>query len=944
MLKLIFLSFFISITIFGYGQKYYSQNIEIEDEVPISNIFDIQKDSLNRLWIATDIGIVLYNGTKIEFFNAENGLLDNTILKIYIADDGVIWFATLSGKIFFYKDLKFQSTPFLASLDTLCRKSYYKIEAKCNQLLLLGNKGEAFKVNLKNETVYKYALLNRDSNLKYNLLIKKDSLFNIQEFINYIIVDSSNCEAIDSTLQLVGLKVNYGNTFISSQLYNMNDTTFLTFGSKFILVKNNKIIEEKSLDGNPEIISAFNNGNEIWLGSFGKGIYVYSKIDHSIKVLNVLNNQSITRILRINKEKIAIGTLNNGIKIIEKNRIIKMFDSIGFNSAVRYPNILANSQTNIYSLDIPKRKIEKIFHYKDGISNKLIEWSDDTVMAYGSRLINIDINNRINILSYEYITCIKKTKNRTYVGYPYSKVDIRDNKLNYIGSYVILRKNRANVIEDYKDKLYFGTRDGLFVMNDTSKSIVEKLNSNRIISMLKVDDNIFIGTRFNGLMIMKSGLISSSYSFGYKSLEIRSILERDNDLYLSTNYGLVIAEFKNDTILKYRVISKSDGIKPSIVNSTFIYGDSILLCTPNGLYITHKDYQPKIESPNIYLEDVSYNGFIEKKNGKSVLKAYENSVVIKYGSSVYDVGEKVEFYYRLLQDGINWHKVSTQRLSIYNLDPGNYDFEIYSRVKNRNSSLLKLSFIVDKPFYLKWYSILIFVIILGSGFTYIIVYRKRKKKLVVRLLQNELDMIQKQLNPHFVSNALNSLQSLILDDDFVKTNIFISNFSNLLRFSLRYSKKMYIGLNEELKYIESFIKLHQITNRKDFEYQVHISKSVELINNEILIPPFFIQPIIENAIVHGFENNSTNNMLLIEVVEVDNFIEVRIVDNGIGFNKSAKNKGTGRGISSVNERIAIYKDLEDYEIRFLISNSEIQDFGTIAQLSFEKYLSNERKL
>jgi len=944
MLRQSFILIFIFTAIFGFGQKYYSQNIEIEDEVPISNIFDIQKDSLNRLWIATDIGVVLYNGSKIDFFNAENGLLDNTILKIYIADDGVIWFATLSGKIFFYKDLKFQSTPFLASLDTLSSKSYYKIEVKNDNLLLLGNNGSAFNINLKAETVYCYKLLSNDCNNDCNIAIKKDSNFYINQFVNKIVVDSSKCITVDTSIIKACIDVNSAKTYDFSYLVKMHDTMLLTLGSKFVLLKNNKIIEEKGIDDDPEIISVFNNGSEIWFGTFRKGVFIYSKTNHTIKSLNLFNNYTISKMLRIDKERIIIGTSYNGIKIIRKNNLLNIFDSIRFKSMVRFPNTLANSQTVIYSIDISNRKIKPLVNYKNGVCLKLVEWSKDTVIAYGNRLISIDGNNNTYVLSDNYITCVKKTIDRIYIGYPYQRVDKRDRNLNYIGTYKILEKDRVVAIQNSNDKLYFGTRDGLFVMNDTSMSVVKKVDDNRVTTLLKVNNNMFIGTRFNGLLVMRSGLISKRYSFGFKSIEIRDILSLGKKLYISTNYGLIVAINNNGVLDNYKIISKSEGLKSSIVNSTFIYGDSILLCTPNGLYITHKDYQPKLEIPNIYLEDVVFKGLIDKRDGKNILKPYDNTVIIKYGSSIYDLGENVEFYYRLLQDGINWHKVSTQRISIYNLDPGNYDFEIYSRVKNKNSSLLKLSFKVDKPFYLKWYSILIFILILGSGISFIIVYRKRKKKLVVRLLQNELDMIQKQLNPHFVSNALNSLQSLILDDDFVKTNIFISNFSNLLRFSLRYSKKMYIGLNEELKYIESFIKLHQITNRKDFEYQVHISKGIESINNEILIPPFFIQPIIENAIVHGFENHSTNNMLLIEVVEVDNFIEVRIVDNGIGFNNSIKNKGTGRGISSVSERIAIYKDLEDYEIRFSISNSGIQDFGTIAQLSFEKYLRNERKL
>jgi len=873
-----------------------------------------------------------------------NGLLDNTILKIFIEDNGVIWFATLTGKVFYYKDSKFQSTPFLSSLDTICRKSYYKIEVKNDYLLLLGNKGDAFKVDLNKETVHKYKILDR-KRYDYNLAIIKDSLFNIQEFMNYTNIDSSRCNLVSSGAQCISLRVGYSYSYISSQLINMHDTTLLTFGSKLILIKKNKIIQEINIEGNPEIISILNNGSEIWLGTFGKGVYIYSKASNEVRELNILNHQSISSMLRIDKEKIIIGTLSNGIKVIRKVNILNIFDSISFISAARYPNLLANSQTKIYSIDIPNRKIEILVNYKEGISNKLVEWSKDTVMACGNRLISIDQNNNTDILSYEYITCIRKTENRTYIGYPYSKIDIRDNKLNYVGSYVILRKNRASAIQEYKDKLFFGTRDGLFIMNDTSKSIIERINNNRITSMFKTNDIIFVGTRFNGILVMDSGIIDHSYTFGYKSLEIKDIVGLENKIYLSTNYGLIIADNINGILSNYRIISKSDGLLSSLVNSSFIYGDSILLCTKKGISIVDKDYQPNLIVPNIYFENIEFVGKIGFEDNKTILSPSDNAIIIKYGSSIYESSDKVDFYYRLLSDGIKWHKVSTQRLSIFNLAPGEYEFELYAQLKNQKSKTLKLSFIVDKPFYLKWWAILIFTIVIFVSIYYLIIFRRRKKKLEVRLLQNELDMIQKQLNPHFVSNALNSLQSLILDDDFVKTNIFISNFSSLLRFSLRYSKKLFIGLGEELNYIESFIKLHQITNRKKFKYEIYLSKEVESIARDILVPPFFMQPIIENAIVHGFDDSSSNNILIIEVVLNDDFVEVRIVDNGIGYHNADNNsKGSGRGISSIKERIVIYKDLEDYNISFSIDNSEILDFGTIAQLIFEKRINDERKV
>ncbi len=947
MIKVLYLFGFLFLYNFSFGQKYSVENIKIENEVPYTSIYDIKMDSLNRMWIATDIGIVRFNGNTFDFYNKENGLLDNTILKIDIDDKGIIWFATLSGKIFFYKENKFQTTPFLASLDTLTNKAYYKIYAKNNHLILLSNTGKAHNIDLINETISSYNF-NLSDESGFNLAYNVDSNGVVIEFLRIPKLNANSItkvKKVNSKYSKVSIGSFFEKTINGLVPIMMNDTLFLSFGSKFVFIKDDKVIDEYDFNNDLEILTAYVDGNDIWIGTFNHGLYKYSKKDKKCINLKSLEHNSITKIIKIDNEKFVVGTLSNGLYYLSHKHIFNLFDSLSFNTLIREPNFLANDKHNIYSVDFPNRKIKSIYTYAYGVSRHLIDIGNGNVLAIGNGLLSINKKNEINLIRDTYTTCGKRINDKLFIGFPYLRIDVFNLDYKLSKSINIFNDDRITAIENFNEKIYFGARDGFYYMPDTSVDKVIKLENKRIKCIYSFNNLVLVGTRFSGLMVYRQDSLVSLDNFGYKSLSINSIVSDDSLIYLSTNYGLIITSLDNDSTLNTKIISKADGLQTSIINSTTIYGDSIILLTSKGIYIVDKDYKPQILIPNIYFEKVSFQGRINNGEDKVLLKPYDNAVNIKFGSSVYGLNAKVDFYYRLINDGTDWHKASTLRLSVFNLEPKDYELEIYSTYMGQKSKVLKLSFSVDKPYYLKFWFISILFVLVSILLVFLVIYRKKKKKLVVRLLQNELDMIQKQLNPHFVANALNGLQSLILDNDFMKTNIFISNFSNLLRFSLRYSKKLFINLNEELNYIESFIKLHQITNRNGFEYQIHISKDVELMIRNIMVPPFFLQPIVENAIIHGFQNDSKDNILIIEIVFNDKLLEIRIVDNGVGYNnKTTKSHGAGMGISSIYDRISIYKDLENYNIDFFISASEIQDFGTVARLLFEKNIYDEREI
>ena len=119
--------------------------------------------------------------------------------------------------------------------------------------------------------------------------------------------------------------------------------------------------------------------------------------------------------------------------------------------------------------------------------------------------------------------------------------------------------------------------------------------------------------------------------------------------------------------------------------------------------------------------------------------------------------------------------------------------------------------------------------------------RLNKEKLEV-----SLQSIRSQLNPHFIFNALNSIQALINKNDTDVANKYLSDFSSLLRESLQYNDRVYIPLDIEKQMLDTYLRLEQL--RFQFAYSISCSNE-NLANTEI--PSLLIQPLVENAVKHG---------------------------------------------------------------------------------------------
>lgn len=157
-----------------------------------------------------------------------------------------------------------------------------------------------------------------------------------------------------------------------------------------------------------------------------------------------------------------------------------------------------------------------------------------------------------------------------------------------------------------------------------------------------------------------------------------------------------------------------------------------------------------------------------------------------------------------------------------------------------------------------------------------IAYQKLEESKRNELLVSNLKALQSQMNPHFIFNALNSIQSLVLDGDVESSYRYITRFADLVRKTLNYSQKEWISLSDDISLLEVYLSLEKLRFKEDFEYEL-----VNEAEDEVTVPPMLVQPFIENALVHGLIHKATDRKLSVRF-ELKETLQCVITDNGIG--------------------------------------------------------------
>lgn len=240
----------------------------------------------------------------------------------------------------------------------------------------------------------------------------------------------------------------------------------------------------------------------------------------------------------------------------------------------------------------------------------------------------------------------------------------------------------------------------------------------------------------------------------------------------------------------------------------------------------------------------------------------------------------------------------------------------------------------------KWIILSLVFGILLTALTAFLYYRSnRQQKLANNLLA--LKSLRAQMNPHFIFNALNSVNHYIAKSDERSANRFLSEFSVLMRSVLENSEEDFIPLAKELELLELYVKLEHSRFRDKFDHKIEVDPKVDV--DAYWIPPMLLQPYIENAIWHGLRYRGEKGLLWIRVRPVtQEVLEILIEDNGIGRKRSQEiktgnqRKQKSRGMGNIKRRIQILNTMYKNKVEVSIRDLEGDGSGTRVSLKLKK--------
>ncbi|MEN9489141.1 MAG: hypothetical protein RL494_1406, partial [Bacteroidota bacterium] len=291
---------------------------------------------------------------------------------------------------------------------------------------------------------------------------------------------------------------------------------------------------------------------------------------------------------------------------------------------------------------------------------------------------------------------------------------------------------------------------------------------------------------------------------------------------------------------------------------------------------------------------------VVKKDG-TIIPHANNKIDLDYDFTELDLffsalsfSEKEKIIYRYKFDtDTTWNYLGTNpKLSLVKLSPGKYNITVAvgDNLDNWQTKTLQIVLNIAPPYYKTfWFIGLVVVLLLIIAYfisRYFINQEKIKGILKSDIKEAEMQTLRSQMNPHFMFNSLNSINSYIIQSKSNEASKYLTTFSKLMRSILDNSKHRTIPLDKEIKTLDWYLQLEAVRLEHKFTYAIHCSDEIDRETTQI--PPLIIQPFVENAIWHGIQNKSSKGHITIQIDSDENEnLKISVTDDGIGRTASA---------------------------------------------------------
>jgi len=388
-----------------------------------------------------------------------------------------------------------------------------------------------------------------------------------------------------------------------------------------------------------------------------------------------------------------------------------------------------------------------------------------------------------------------------------------------------------------------------------------------------------------------------------EALKVNQKYGKNRSILISmTNIGNIQLSNQNydnalDVYKEALAISKSipDNVHTAIINIKL--GDAY---NAMGQYATAKNHL--MVGLNMSLENELINSVLEAYKGLSV-----NARGLNNAKDVYDYGN----LYINLKDSL-FNLTSLNKISELETKYKTVEKEKEIVVLKSEQQVKDLEIQLQKN--LKYtLGIILLVLIFAAVLLfnrYKLKKEKEKSEIEKARIRIEQKLLHSQMNPHFIFNSLNSINSFIGENNTTEAQVYLTKFARLMRLILENSRKVTVALIDEIQALKLNLELEQLRFDDRFEFKIDVDPGID--PEDIYIPPMLIQPFIENAIKHGIKGREDKGLITLTIIAKDELLICTVEDNGVGREITMKDKKdleahTSLGTQVTMERLEIIR-------------------------------------
>ncbi|WZL89796.1 histidine kinase [Salinimicrobium sp. 3283s] len=413
-------------------------------------------------------------------------------------------------------------------------------------------------------------------------------------------------------------------------------------------------------------------------------------------------------------------------------------------------------------------------------------------------------------------------------------------------------------------------------------------------------------------------------------------------LIIGTEKGLNL--YKDD---RFIFVDREQGLGQPLLSAE-VRENMLSIGSENGFYELDLDalIEPKLLVDDIELKEVFVNNHkIEwlpvNIEDRIELAHNENTLLLKFSTKAHPFPNKLKYRYRLNKNA-SWSLASSKpEIFLPSLPSENYNIEVMVSDKSTGLSFTRplLNMAIFPPFWKTWWFGCLLVIVACTGVFGIYNFRMRqnrkfevqKRLIQKRLEETKMEALLAQMNPHFIFNAMNSIQYFIMDSDVEKATEFLADFSKLIRLNLDHCTRPKILLIEEIEYLQAYIRVENTRFNNAIQVIFEVDPSIDAY--ELEIPTMLLQTFVENVFVHAFPQSIKNPILKVSFKLLsEGLLQCKIEDNGVGFSSGAGNRlHESKGVNLVRERVALL----GYEVEETLQVTSVKNEGTLVLLKLE---------